>query len=315
MDYVQSFADYLKGNAKSNKTQQNYIVQLQYCLDYLGADTNDKILAINQKDIIGYLSDIITKKKLDISTRNTYLIAIKSFFLYLSQIEKKQIDKDILNIPNIKPPKKQEIYLDEVEADRMLDEPTNIRTQVIIKLFLKTGIRVSEIATIQLEDLEELVDDEGYCYFKIRIHGKGNKIRYVYTDNSTALSIKKYIGKRRKKTLEQYNNTQCQYLLISNWGNPMNVRHIRSAVKNCAIKLGVRNADKMSPHKLRHTYATLMLNAIQQYEDMDGNIVDGGKKYDIKTVSVSMGHENIQTTNRYTHSDERRVSEMQRGGW
>lgn len=314
MKLIDDFLTYEKGRASSDKTIFNYSNSLHYFFQYTGVDNDEKILTVTQKNVIDYLQYLINEKELEASTRNTYLTPIKQFYKYLLTVCKLQIDKEILEIEAIDCSIKKAIFLDEVEAYQLLGTVTDVRSQAIVRLLLRTGIRIEELINIELADMEKETDDFGYHYYKIKIRGKGDKERYIYTDNETAIRLDKYIVKRREKTLKRLGITS-KYLFVSNRGNQMDASNIRKMTKYCGRLINFKDADKLSPHKLRHTYATLMLNAEKIITDKDGNKISAGKKYDIKTVSESLGHTNIQTTNRYTHTTDKRISDMQRDGW
>lgn len=314
MKLLDNFLLYMKGNAASDTTISNYQHGLEYFFKYMSVNTDDNILTITQKNVVDYLQYVINEKHLEPSTRNTYLTAIKAMYLYLKSVVKVNIDNDILDIPYIDTPIKQAIFLDDVEAELLLKTVTDVRSRAIIGLLLKTGIRISELVNIKLTDMEKDIDELGYHYYIIKIHGKGNKERYIYTNYELATWIDKYMGKRRNMALAK-NQDFKEYLFLSNNGYQIDVSNLRKMTKYWARQINFKYADKFSPHKLRHTYATLMLAAEEYIEDENGERKSMGKRFDIKTVSESMGHANLQTTNRYAHTTEKRISAMQRKGW
>lgn len=314
MQLLDNFLMYIKGNAVSNRTIANYEHGLKYFFEYTKINDDNGIVNVKQKDVVDYLQYVINEKHLEPSTRNTYLTAIKALYVYLKDIEKENIDTDILDIPHIDTPIKKAVFLDEAEAHLLLNTVTDVRSRAIIGLLLKTGIRISELVEIKLDDMERAIDDLGYHYYIIKIHGKGDKERYIYTDYELATWLDKYMGKRRSMALAKMQDYK-DYLFLSNNGYKMDVGNLRKMTKYWAREINFKQADKLSPHKLRHTYATLMLGAEEYVENEHGEKVSMGKKFDIKTVSESLGHSSIQTTNRYVHTNEKRISDMQRKGW
>lgn len=316
MKYLEDFLNYLRGNNISNSTITNYDIYLRLCFDYLHINSDEQILQVTKADINNYLQYVITEKKLHASTRNSYVIAIRSFYTYLLDERNLDIDMGILRIKHIKTPIVKDTYLNKEEATDMLHLNLPLRTRLIIHLFLRTGVRVSELTNIKLSDLEEKFDEKKNCwYYHILIHGKGSKERYVSTDDETYDLINKYIKTTRKKFLENTNQT-CEYLLVSRTGKKMTPRNIQKMIKDiCVNKMNLPQGTEMTPHKLRHTYTTLMLQAENTYIDKEGKEQSGGKKYDIKTISESLGHTNLNTTNRYSHTSEKDISDMQREGW
>jgi site-specific recombinase XerD len=172
--------------------------------------------------------------------------------------------------------------VDHADVLKMLDccntkTRTGLRNYCMVVLMWREGLRVSEVANLMLDDVDLA---KGSVYVQL---GKGQVDRYVYLDSTSKEWLAKWIDKR----------PQSEYFVSCIKGKPghqLDVRQIRQVVYNLSAKAGVyiRNGkDKIqvSPHKLRHTYATEMLE-------------DG---FNIEEVRVSMGHSNIATTSVYTH--------------
>ncbi len=311
---VEKFLKYMQGRKATERTIGNYRDFLTSFFIYAKVNNKEDILNLTRENVTDYLNYVVNDKGLEVSTRNTYLIPIKRIFVYYKDELKKNIDESILSIDNIKPPVKEEIWLDDVEVYQLKQTVTHVRSKAIICLFFNTGIRVSELVEIRLSDMTRYEDDNGSHYYEIIIHGKGKKERYVYTDDETTEAIDKYMAKRRVAVKER-THTDNDYLFLSNQGNKMDRHNLAKMIKNWTRKINCRNADKMSPHKLRHTYCTHMLNKRIIEKDENGNDVDKGLANDIKTVSVSMGHSNLATTSRYAHTDKGKINNMQRGGY
>lgn len=305
MELKDSFLNYMRGNNASEATLRNYDNMITFCFDFLGVKTDEDILSVTKKKVIEYLTYIVNERKVEASSRNTYYVPVRQLYRYILGVEKKNIDTEILEIQFAKTEKKKRVYLTPPDAYQMLETITDIRSQSIVRLLLRTGLRVSELINIKLTDMTVLTDQYGYNYYKILIHGKGHKERYVYADYDCYKVIEKYKTKRRAKTLARLGQ-ESEYLFVSNNGYQMDDSNIRKMIKYWGRMINFKEADKLSPHKLRHSYATNMLQAKNE---------QGGLKNDIKTVSASLGHANIQTTSIYAHTDEDRISEMQREGW
>ena len=137
-------------------------------------------------------------------------------------------------------------------------------------IFLNCGIRRSELVGLNIADVYE---------DRLRVVGKGNKERFVYFGTPCRKAIDEYLIERNKKVL-----TDNRALFGSRNGERISVSAVHRLVKKALAQAGL-DADQFSAHKLRHTAATLMLS--------------GG--VDVKTVQDVLGHENLNTTQIYTH--------------
>ncbi len=151
------------------------------------------------------------------------------------------------------------------------EEPLEIRNQLLLELLYSTGVRVSELISIQLTDIKQKEQ-------KIYINGKGNKERIVLYGDLCKKKLERYLQIRSNFTKQS-----SSYLLLNNKGQPLTQQGIRyiidQMIKKYALNIHVH------PHMLRHTFATHLLN-------------EGA---DLKTVQELLGHENLETTGIYTH--------------
>ena len=144
------------------------------------------------------------------------------------------------------------------------------RDYAILMLFLNCGIRRSELVGLNLSDVYE---------DRIRVVGKGNKERIVYFGSACHKAIESYMEERNKLVL-----TDNRALFASRNGNRISTTAVHRLVEKALLKAGL-DATQFSAHKLRHTAATMMLS--------------GG--VDVRTVQEVLGHENLNTTQIYTH--------------
>jgi len=144
------------------------------------------------------------------------------------------------------------------------------RDYAILMLFLNCGIRRSELVGLNISDVYE---------DRIRVVGKGNKERFVYFGTSCRKAIDAYMVERKKMVL-----TDNRALFGSRNGNRISVTAVHRLVDKALLNAGL-DTTQFSAHKLRHTAATMMLS--------------GG--VDVKTVQEVLGHENLNTTQIYTH--------------
>ncbi len=207
------------------------------------------------------------------SARARKLSAIKSFFKYLTVRTKQLTENPVVDLEYPKLRKSLPRYLTLEQSAALLKAVSGQnekRDYAILMLFLNCGIRRSELVGLNLTDVYE---------DRIRVVGKGNKERFVYFGAACRKAIDAYLPERNKKVL-----TDNRALFGSRDGNRISVTAVHRLVKKHMLSAGL-DATQFSAHKLRHTAATMMLS--------------GG--VDVKTVQEVLGHENLNTTQIYTH--------------
>ena len=209
------------------------------------------------------------------STRARKVSTLRSYYKYLC-VKSKQLDTnplqdlDVPKIPNSLPR-----YLTLSEAQSLLssvDSKNKERDYCILCIFLNCGLRISEIVGLNIQDIR---DDH------LRVFGKGSKERIIYLNQATADAIAQYMEVR--KSIAAIDNNA---LFLSNRRTRISREAVHSMVKNSLKRAGL-DPDKYSSHKLRHTAATLMLQS----------------GVDVRTLQEVLGHENLNTTQIYTHID------------
>ena len=218
------------------------------------------------------------------NTQNYYLIALRVFLKYMMKRGITAISPDRIELAKIK-----ERSLDLItseELDRLLKGPNgtdlkNLRDKAILELFFSTGLRVSELASLN-KDLD-LSKDE----FSIR--GKGEKVRVVFLSESARKAIKEYLLKR--KDMEEAMFVQLSKISKSKQTR-LTSRSMERIVKQYAIKAGI--SKKVTPHVIRHSFAT--------------DLLQNGA--DIRSVQMMLGHSNISTTQIYTHITDKQLREV-----
>ena len=207
------------------------------------------------------------------TARARKLSAIKSFFKYLT-VRTKQIQENPvadLEYPKIR--KSLPKYLTFEQSSALLQAVSGQnekRDYAILMLFLNCGIRRSELVNLNLTDVYE---------DRIRVVGKGNKERFVYFGSACRKALNAYLPERNKRVL-----SDNRALFGSRDNNRISVTAVHRLVKKALLQAGL-DSTQFSAHKLRHTAATMMLS--------------GG--VDVKTVQEVLGHENLNTTQIYTH--------------
>ena len=207
------------------------------------------------------------------ATRSRKLSAIKSFYKYLTVRTKQLQENPVADLEYPKLRKTLPKYLTMSQAAALLKAVSGQnakRDYAILMLFLNCGIRRSELVGLNLSDVYE---------DRIRVVGKGNKERFVYFGSACHRAIEAYMEERNKMVL-----TDNRALFGSRNGNRISVTAVHRLVEKALLKAGL-DVTQFSAHKLRHTAATMMLS--------------GG--VDVKTVQEVLGHENLNTTQIYTH--------------
>lgn len=256
-------------------------------IEVLIHDIDDEFLRkITLSEIYAFLSYTDKKRKNSTYARARKTACIKTFFKYLS-IKARIIDKDPtieLERPKIK--KRNPVYLTLDESLSLLRsmDKENInykRDYCILTLFLNCGLRLSELVSIKISKIKEDT---------LTVIGKGNKERVVYLNHACISSLNDYMTIRSKIDTEDQNK---DYLFLSTHRRQINKRSVELLVKKHVQCAGLTD-EKYSPHKLRHTAATLMYKH---------------GKVDIRSLQMILGHENISTTQIYTHVDNESLRE------
>lgn len=259
----------------SDLTINGYDYEITKFLDYLN-DNHLDYRKINLDMIRNYLKylDNLKYKKNSISKN---LSSLRSYYKFLTE-EKVILNNPFKNISNPKKDKKLPDFLNYEEINKLFDcanttTPLGLRNRCILELLYDTGIRVSELVNLKINDIE-------FDKKIINILGKGKKERIVYYGDYLQEVLGKYINDSRKYLL---NNKSSEYLILNNNGSKITTRGVEYIVDKMVNEAAIKH--KISPHVLRHTFATHMLN--------------GGA--DIKSIQQLLGHESLSTTGIYTH--------------
>ena len=207
------------------------------------------------------------------ASRARKVSALRSFFKYLTDKAHLLDHNPIQNLeyPSVRRSLPKYLSMEEsVELLESVDGPFKERDYCILMLFLNCGLRVSELCGLNISDIKEN---------QIRVLGKGNKERFVYFGSACRKAIDVYLEER--KQIELSDN---RALFGSRDKNRISVTAVHRLVKKALLQAGL-DSTQFSAHKLRHTAATMMLS--------------GG--VDVKTVQEVLGHENLNTTQIYTH--------------
>ena len=281
MNYILEYLEYLNYvKMHSNNTVNNYKIDLVSFYEF----NNKKILNIDKNCVNKYMQ-YLYDKNVSKKTIARKLSSLRSFYNYL--YKKNIVNKNyFVNIKNPKMDKGLPKLVKEVDIDKMFlipnkDSVLGQRNLLIIRMLYATGVRVSELVNIKLLDIN--INDK-----TIRILGKGSKERIVVFGNNTKEILELYLNNGR------YRLDKChsEYLFLNKDGNRLSDRYVRNIINDIIFKASIE--INVSPHMLRHTFATNMLN-------------NGA---DLVSVKDLLGHESLNTTSIYTHVSDDKIREV-----
>ena len=276
IDDIKNYIIYLKNERNYSKlTVKNYAEDLEKFRVYL-KENNLDYLKLSKDDIRDYLKylDIL---KLKNSTISRLLSSLRSFYSYLVIQNKIKINPFKL-IRNPKKESKLPIFLSYEEFIELLnkikeDNDLSIRNKLILEMLYATGLRVSELTNIKIDDINK--SDKS-----IREMGKGSKERIVYYGDYAAKILDEYLNSNRNELLK---GKTSKYLFINKNGDRLTYRGVEYLIDEISKYTSIKY--KISPHVLRHTFATHLLQ-------------EGA---DLRSVQTLLGHSSLATTQIYTH--------------
>lgn len=263
-------------------TVNNYIRDITMFLDFMEKNKIHKIREITYDNVRMYLSYLYTRN-LSKSSVSRNLSSLRSFYKWL--IINNEIDSNPMElIISPKKDKKLPDYLNYENVEKILETPdisTSLgkRDSAILEMLYSTGIRVGELISIKLSDIS-------FSNKMITVFGKGSKERNVLFGDTLAFKLKLYMEEGREKLLKE---KKSPILFLNHHGNPLTERGVEDILARIIKKGGFDFS--IHPHMLRHTFATHML--------------DNGA--DLKIVQELLGHENLSTTQIYTHVSNERL--------
>ena len=278
-DVLPRFEDYLNLEKGKNKgTIKNYISKIRIFLNWL---KKNKFKKIDEETIFLFRS-WLNKNNISLKTQSYYLIALRNFFKFLKKKKIEILSPENIELPKI--PEREITILNDEELERLLRAPQgedlkSLRDKAILETLFSTGMRISELCNLNRDiDLNK---------GEIVIKGKGNRIRVVFLSKIAIYWLKKYLEKRTDKNPALFIN-----LKRGESFSRLTPRGIQKIIKYYAKKAGV--TKKISPHTLRHQFATDLLLA----------------GADLRAIQMLLGHKNLQTTQIYTHLTNKELKEI-----
>jgi integrase/recombinase XerD len=286
MDHLKDFLTYLTvEKGLSRNTMASYRFDLTKFHNFLSSK-EISFVSFTKADLIDFL-ERLRGEDYNVSSICRFLSSIKGLCRYLL------IENVIQEDPseNLQSPKKWErlpkalsvsevsSFLD-LSASSDLSDPTIIRDHVMFELLYSSGLRVSELISLKLEDINL---EAGF----LRVLGKGSKERIVPLHLRAAERVKKYISRQRSEILGK---KRSPYLFITKRGGPMTRQRFWQTIKGLGKKLGI----ELSPHTMRHSFAT--------------HLLEGGA--DLRSLQKMLGHADISTTQIYTKVTADRLKQV-----
>jgi integrase/recombinase XerC len=280
---LQQFLNYLKGEKNySPHTLVNYAHDLKEFYLFKGDEPNDQVTKDRVRSYLAKLNtDGLSKR-----TVSRRMAALRTFYRFL--VREALISKNPLAaVRNPKQEKKLPIILDESDIARLLDAPADDldgrRDKAILETLYSTGMRVSELVSLDLDKVDFI---SGVC----RVFGKGSKERLCPIGDRALKNIRQYLELREKQMKKPSKAVFLNHSPNQN-GSRLTDRSVRRTLLKYIDQTSRR--EKISPHTLRHSFATHLLN----------------RGADLKSVQELLGHENLSTTQIYTHVSIERLKD------
>ena len=280
MDYLENFISYIlieKGLAKN--TALAYKADLKAFVKYL-QDNNIKLEDVRHQNITEFLWQL-KQKGLKVSSIYRMTEAVRQYykFLVLENVIKINPSENLIS-PKI--PMTLPDMLTFEEVDLLLNSVNgsdiqSLRNRTMLELLYATGLRVSELVNLKFDNINI---EEKF----VRIVGKGNKERLIPFTDKAQMYLKIYLSNRQK--------SKSDFVFLTRLGKPISRIEFWRQLKNIAIAAGI--TKKISPHTLRHSFATHILSA----------------GADIRFVQEMLGHSSISTTQIYTHLTNEHVKQQ-----
>ena len=281
--HLERFINYLQYTKNASpKTIENYSLRVNRFIEYIWDVDASEIKMMHIQDFRTYL----VKQGLSPKTVNYHAVWLRSFFKFMLRNDVETLSPEKIDLAKIPP--RRVSYLSENQVQDILDAPwifeknplKIMRDKAILATLYGTGLRVTELITLKTKDIK-------LSESQFSVIWKGSKLRSVFLTKDAKEKLKKYILSRADDS---------EYLFISlswnSYGEPLSRNSIESLVKKYAELVWI--TEKVTPHTLRHSFATSLLR----------------RGADIRSVQALLGHSSIQTTQIYTHVDDKYLQKV-----
>lgn len=277
--FTELFVEYLQIEKNSSPlTIKHYLNDINSFQLFLKREGINALKEIDFRLIRVYLTHLYDEK-LSRRSVSRKISSLRSFFNFLQRENYIKTNPfNHIQLPNTAEHIPSFLYKEELEQlfkVSNLKEPLGQRDQAILEILYGTGIRVSECVQLTLEDVD-------FSLGTIFVRGKGRKERYVMFGEFAKLALERYIHDGREQLLQK-SHLQTDVIFLNARGKPLTTRGVQYILENIVKKTTL--TIHVHPHKLRHTFATHLLN-------------EGA---DLRIVQELLGHENLSSTQIYTH--------------
>ena len=281
--HLERFINYLQYTKNASpKTIENYSLRVNRFIEYIWDVDASEVKMLHIQDFRTFL----VRQGLSPKTVNYHAVWLRSFFKFMLRNDVETLSPEKIDLAKIPP--RRVSYLLENQVQDILDAPwifeknplKIMRDKAILATLYWTGLRVTELITLKTKDIK-------LSETQFSVIWKGSKLRSVFLTKDAKEKLKKYI-------LSRWDDSE--YLFISLSGNsywePLSRNSIESLVKKYAELVWI--TEKVTPHTLRHSFATSLLR----------------RGADIRSVQALLGHSSIQTTQIYTHVDDKYLQKV-----
>lgn len=269
----------------SPHTVSAYQSDLLQWVAFLRVACVEDIEQVNKMHVLDYVAHV-RARGLAARSQSRQLSAIKQLFLFALRDKLISINP-AADIDAPKQPKTLPHYLSTAEIETLLEAPRQttprgMRDYAMLLTLYATGLRVSELVHLQLNDIDTT---RGW----LKAHGKGSKERVVPLGEKALAALESYLTTTRPVLLK---GLQSPYLFVARRGKPLTRQAFWEQLKRYARLAGI--TKNISPHQLRHSFAT--------------HLLEGGA--DLRAVQVMLGHSDLSTTEIYTHVNKERLKRL-----
>ena len=281
--HLERFINYLQYTKNASpKTIENYSLRVNRFIDYIWDVDASEIKIMYIQDFRTYL----VKQGLSPKTVNYHAVGLRSFFKFMLRNDVETLSPEKIDLAKIPP--RRVSYLSEEQIQDILAAPwifeknplKIVRDKAILATLYGTWLRVTELITLKTKDIK-LTENQ------FSVIWKGSKLRSVFLTQDAKEKLKKYI-------LSRWDDSEYLFISLSwnSYGGPLSRNSIESLVKKYAEAVWIN--EKVTPHTLRHSFATSLLR----------------RGADIRSVQALLGHSSIQTTQIYTHVDDKYLQKV-----
>src|SRR3954467_663817 len=304
-DFILPFLDFCEvEKGLSDATQRTYGHLLQLFTNWLHRTGNAGLLPheLTAKHIWSYRLYLARSykdahgKHLSKKSQNSYLIALRALLDFLAER-----DIDTLPSAKIKLAKQKAdtpvSFLERRDLEQMLKvpdtaTPIGLRDRSIMELLFSTGLRIAELVALNVDQVAFLNDKNSARTYELSIVGKGKHIRTIFISPRAAEWLRAYLAIRRDAYDPLFINHRANGLGADADATRLSARSIQKMIARAALLAGI--SKKVTPHTLRHTYATDLLS----------------HGADLRSVQELLGHKNVATTQIYTHVTNKRLRDI-----